>query len=100
MPVAELRERMSSREFSEWIAFDNEFNLPDMFYMVAVIAPMIKAAAGKSSRAEEFVPYYKQPWKVNPEIYQSAEEGLAIMRSRFPSGAVPINHEAMATLPI
>lgn len=74
---------MTSPEFSAWLAFDALYNLPDVFFMVGTLAPMIRAAFGKSSRASEFVPYFA-PVPTFPGEIQSAQAGLAAMAGLFP----------------
>lgn len=60
MTVGELGRRMTSAEFSEWLAFNGEYGLPDGFHVAAYLGPAIAApwSRGKPPGPETFAPYY------------------------------------------
>jgi hypothetical protein len=77
MPRAEMLSRMSSRELSEWIAFDRIEPLPEPWRQTGLLAALTYNAHFSGSRKgpSDFIPAARRP---DPEI-QTAEEAMARM---------------------
>lgn len=65
MTVAELCQRMDSRELSEWIAYTRYYEgLPDPWKQTALITAAVLAPycpKGKQPKVEDFLPLEKPP---------------------------------------
>jgi len=59
MTVAELGQRMSSAELSEWIAFDRLYGLPDSYFVAGTICAALDSLMAEKPRpVSAFVPYF------------------------------------------
>jgi hypothetical protein len=61
----ELLSRVSSSELTEWLAFEAEYDLPDIYFLVAQLSRGLASAswAGGGSRVADWVPYFAPPRK-------------------------------------
>lgn len=72
MTVRQLDAVMDSAELSEWLAFDNLYNLPDEFFLAEVLSQVVARVSGNRTRPGDFVPYFR------PEVVvQSTDSMLA-----------------------
>jgi hypothetical protein len=58
MTVEQLGREITSAELTEWLAFEQEYGLPDAFFAAGVVAPASANAFGGKTRASDFIPYY------------------------------------------
>lgn len=57
--LEELRCRMSSEEVTRWIAFDNLYGFPDVYFAVAQICSAVsRPFSKKPPKPSEFVPFF------------------------------------------
>lgn len=63
MTVGELESRMSSRELSEWIAFDRLSPLPDPWTIHGHLCALLWAISGQKKKAQpaDFIPAARPP---------------------------------------
>jgi hypothetical protein len=61
MTHRELLGRMDSAELSEWLAFDNEFSLPDHYTTAGLLSAVIAGTVPGAKRVSpaDFLPYFK-----------------------------------------
>jgi hypothetical protein len=81
--VGELGTRMDSSEFADWLAFEQEFGLPDAYFVVARLAAVIEGAmTGKARSAADYVPYFR-PHSPAHWPLQTVAEQRAIVRAHI-----------------
>lgn len=72
---------MGSDELSEWVAFEQEYGLPDVYFAVAQLSKAVLAPwAREPVRSEDFVPYFAPPRR---------KQTVAEMKARFAGFGVP-----------
>lgn len=59
MTLAELGRRMDAAEFSEWLAFEQTYGLPDAYMTTAIIGKQINRALGGKAKISDIVPYFR-----------------------------------------
>jgi hypothetical protein len=68
---------MSSKELSEWVAYDQLDHIPDQYWIGAQICQVMAMVMGtgkKKYKVEDFIP------RVRPVRIMSGEQGLAMMQ--------------------
>jgi hypothetical protein len=67
-PIWELRETMPADEWDRWITFFRLYDLPDGYFVAAVLSTQIAAAMGAKHPAwSDAVPYFKPHVEPPPE---------------------------------
>jgi L-ascorbate metabolism protein UlaG (beta-lactamase superfamily) len=83
MPVAELLARMSSRELTEWMAYERVTGPLDANQRTDISASIIAAtvanANGAKLKAKDFVPVWYQRMKTPQEIWQEVLKANAAL---------------------
>ena len=77
MTLSELGARMTSAEFAEWLAFEQEYGLPDAYLVTAQVCTTVaRSMSGAKVGPADFVPYF-QP----QQTAQTGEEMAAKFRA-------------------
>lgn len=64
MTLGELQSRMSSAELSEWVAFDEEYGLPDAYFLALTLGiATLRPWTDRPIRPQDIVPYFAPPRK-------------------------------------
>lgn len=56
---AELRETLGADEWNDWILMHGEYDLPDAYFLAALIGIWIHGLAGVNKTFRDVVPYYR-----------------------------------------
>lgn len=77
-PIWWVETNISSAEFAEWLAYEQEYGLPDQYFAVARICSVVEGLVTRPRAAQAYVPYFKEP----PRL-QSPAETRSILRAHL-----------------
>lgn len=101
MTAGEIGERMTSREFTAWVAFDQIDPLPDtrLDQLAAMVATVVNRSMGGKAKATDFVPKWDYQPPTSREFLSQWQafavkhnSNLKRLRSSVPTASSPAKH--------
>jgi hypothetical protein len=75
-----LLEGLSSEALSEWIAFDNLYGLPDVYFMTGMICSLLAnvfGSKGTKATPADFIPYFREKPRQTTADHRAVFQALA-----------------------